>query len=63
MKIRLLPGLRKGWMLLRRLSGDDAYEQYLQHWHLHHGEGKPLDRAEFQRRESERRWNGPKRCC
>jgi uncharacterized short protein YbdD (DUF466 family) len=55
--------LHKGWKLLRRLSGDDAYERYLQHWHLHHREGTPLNRADFQRMECERRWNGPGRCC
>ena len=55
--------LHKWWAMLRRLSGDDAYERYLQHWRHHQGEGAPLNRADFQRRECERRWNGIRRCC
>ena len=56
--------LRKYWSVLRQLTGDDAYERYLEHWHLHHaGAGKPLDRAAFLRWETERRWNNVRRCC
>jgi uncharacterized short protein YbdD (DUF466 family) len=55
--------LHKWWALLRRLSGDDAYERYLQHRRLHHAEGALLNRADFQRLECERRWNGIRRCC
>jgi uncharacterized short protein YbdD (DUF466 family) len=55
--------LHKGWALLRRLSGDDAYERYLQHRRLHHADDTPLNRADFQRMECERRWNGIRRCC
>ena len=56
--------LHKLWTLLRRLSGDDAYERYLEHWSLHHtGKVVPLDRATFLHLETERRWNGVKRCC
>ena len=55
--------LHKWWALLRRLSGDDAYERYLQQRHLHHAEGTPPNRADFQRMECERRWNGIRRCC
>jgi len=56
--------LHKCWSVLRRLSGDDAYERYVEHWRRHHaGTGVPLDRATFMRRETERRWNGVRRCC
>ena len=49
---------------VRRISGDDAYERYLQHWRAHHaGEGEPLDRKTFFKREQERKWNGIRRCC
>ena len=55
--------LHKIWQLIRRLSGDDAYERYLRH----HAEAHPcetaLDRKEFFRREQERKWNGVRRCC
>ena len=56
--------LRGLWVGLRRLAGDDAYERYLEHWRTKHaGEGKPLDRGSFLRRETERRWSGINRCC
>ena len=52
------------WTLLRRLSGDDAYEQYLEHYRaVHNNEFAPLDRAAFYREELNRRWHGVKRCC
>ena len=48
----------------RALTGDDAYERYLAHWHTHHnGEGMPLDRKAFFKAEQERKWNGVRRCC
>ncbi|WP_045225206.1 CstA-like transporter-associated (seleno)protein [Methyloterricola oryzae] len=61
--------MKKGWLrlwrALRRLSGDDAYERYLAHWHEEHADtGKaPLSRSEFFRAEQERKWSGIKRCC
>lgn len=55
--------LCKLWRMIRRLSGDDAYERYLRH----HAEAHPceaaLGRKEFFRREQERKWNGVRRCC
>lgn len=56
--------LRHIWQMLRRLSGDDAYERYLAHWQARHaGEGAPLDRHAFYRSELERKWSGVRRCC
>ncbi len=57
--------LRKLWCGLRHVSGDDAYERYLEHWRAHHAaEGAPpLDCKAFFRAEQERKWNGVKRCC
>ena len=53
------------WRALRTLSGDDAYERYLERFHREHGaDGRaPLDRAAFFREEERRKWNGVKRCC
>ncbi len=52
------------WRMLRRLSGDDAYERYLAHRRRAHGDtAAPLARAEFYQRELERRWSGVNRCC
>lgn len=57
--------MRHGWQLLRTVSGDDAYERYLEHWHVHHASegGQPLERKAFFKAEQERKWNGVKRCC
>jgi uncharacterized short protein YbdD (DUF466 family) len=56
--------LRQGWAMLRRLSGDDAYECYLEHLQRRHPEVTPLNRHDFLKAEQERRWNGgPNRCC
>ena len=56
--------LRKLIYAVRRISGDDAYERYLQHWQAHHAdEADPLDRKTFFKREQERQWNGIRRCC
>ncbi len=49
---------------VRRVSGDDAYERYLQHWQTHHAdEAGPLDRKTFFRTEQDRKWKGIRRCC
>jgi uncharacterized short protein YbdD (DUF466 family) len=57
------------WKAVRRLSGDDAYERYLQHHARCHADDEgyecsgPLSRAEFFRQWQDRKWNGIKRCC
>ena len=57
--------LRRGWRWLREVSGDDAYERYLAHWHaLHRADAaEPLDRAAFFKMEQRRKWEGVRRCC
>ncbi|HEY8520722.1 MAG TPA: YbdD/YjiX family protein [Gammaproteobacteria bacterium] len=56
--------LARLWAAIRRMSGDDAYERYLEHWRRHHAHGDPpLDRAAFFREEQRRKWEGVKRCC
>ncbi len=55
--------LKQGWSLLRELSGDDAYERYLQHQALHHPDETPLCRHAFFKREQQQKWQGVKRCC
>ena len=54
-----------GWKFLRHVSGDDAYERYLNHWRDHHASfgGVPMDRQAFFKHAQERKWNGIKRCC
>jgi uncharacterized short protein YbdD (DUF466 family) len=56
---------RRCWALVRALSGDDAYERYLEHWRAQHREDTtpPLDRAAFFKEEQRRKWEGVRRCC
>ncbi|MEW5790728.1 MAG: CstA-like transporter-associated (seleno)protein [Pseudomonadota bacterium] len=59
-----LSHLRRLWRGLRQVTGDDAYERYLVHWHACHAhEGRPLSRKAFFKAEQERKWNGIRRCC
>ena len=61
--------LKAFWRLIRRLSGDDAYEQYLKHYARYHvaDEGhechSPLSKADFFKQWQNEKWNGIKRCC
>lgn len=49
--------------MIRRLSGDDAYERYLAHVAEHHPDQAPLPRDEFFRQWQDEKWKGVKRCC
>ena len=57
------------WRLIRRLSGDDAYEQYLKYYARRHQNMAetichvPLSKAEFFKQWQDDKWNGIKRCC
>lgn len=57
--------LRNLWRALRTLTGDDAYERYLEHWRETHAgaSAAPLTRAAFFREEQRRKWDGVRRCC
>lgn len=61
----MLENLKKMWKGIRRLSGDDAYEQYLKHYALYHTQETvpPLDRAAFFKAWQDKKWKGIKRCC
>ena len=47
------------------LNGDAAYERYLAHWSQQHAASNepPLNRKDFFAAETQRKWNGIKRCC
>ncbi|MEO5574228.1 MAG: CstA-like transporter-associated (seleno)protein [Gammaproteobacteria bacterium] len=47
----------------RQLSGDDAYERYLEHHAAAHPSAALLSRKQFFMQEQERKWDGVKRCC
>ncbi len=55
---------RNVWRALRAATGDDAYERYLAHFRTNHAAAEtPLSRREFSACETERKWNGVRRCC
>ena len=55
---------KRFWNFVRRLSGDDAYEQYLKHFAEHHqDEEAPLSREAFYKAWQDKKWKGIKRCC
>jgi uncharacterized short protein YbdD (DUF466 family) len=59
----MIQRLRQIMAVLRRLSGDDAYERFVAHRCAAHP-GEPLpSRCEFWRREVDRKWQGVNRCC
>jgi uncharacterized short protein YbdD (DUF466 family) len=55
------------WHMIRRLSGDDAYEQYLKHHAVFHAtvvDAPPaLSRKDFFKLWQENKWKGINRCC
>ena len=65
----MLAKLKKFWRIIRRLSGDDAYEQYLKHYARYHQADMghkchlPLSKADFFKQWQNEKWNGIKRCC
>lgn len=63
MATRLKIWLRRGWLRIRELSGDDAYERYHAHHVACHGDTAPLSRKEFFQRDQQQKWNSIKRCC
>jgi uncharacterized short protein YbdD (DUF466 family) len=60
----ILTRMRNIWRALRTATGDDAYERYLAHFRARHAATEtPLSRREFSAHETERKWNGVRRCC
>jgi len=51
------------WRWLRRVSGDDAYEQFVAHLRAAHPERTPPARADFYRDRLAEKWSGINRCC
>jgi uncharacterized short protein YbdD (DUF466 family) len=60
---RLVRVLLRGWQLLRRLVGDDAYERYCEHRRLCHPRESLLDRRGYYLEAQRRKWSGVNRCC
>jgi uncharacterized short protein YbdD (DUF466 family) len=55
--------LAAAWRYLRAVSGDDAYERYLEHHAAHHA-GEPVATPkDFFSDRQRRKWMGVSRCC
>jgi uncharacterized short protein YbdD (DUF466 family) len=55
--------LRLAWRFLRQVSGDDAYERYLDHMVQAHPGEHAMRRGEYYRFRTEQKWNRITRCC
>lgn len=55
--------IARWWQILRSLTTDGAYEQYLAHHRGAHPHEPPLTRQSFYLRQQERKWTGVNRCC
>lgn len=55
----------KLWNFIRTLSGDNAYENYLNNFRgcNTHGHKKPLSRKDFFHNQIQKKWNKINRCC
>jgi len=54
---------RAVWAFIRSVSGDDAYERYLEHLARAHPETTPLSRRAFYDERLIQKWSGVNRCC
>jgi uncharacterized short protein YbdD (DUF466 family) len=62
MKVRNAAGLL--WSYLREVSGETAYDQYVERHRRAHPDVPALSRREFERRRSDARGHDPgSRCC
>jgi uncharacterized short protein YbdD (DUF466 family) len=51
------------WRFTRELSGDDAYERYLEHVGRVHPDQVPMTRAEHYAFTQDQKWSRLSRCC
>jgi uncharacterized short protein YbdD (DUF466 family) len=49
----------------QHFNGETAYQSYLNHWQSHHADSNEplLSRKSFFANETQRKWDGVKRCC
>ena len=63
----VLMKIRHIWHLIRRLTGDDAYERYLKHHASFHAISvdapPPLSRQAFFKLRHDDKWKGINSCC
>ena len=56
---------KKIWSVIRTISGDDAYDIYLNHYQSceKHQKKEPLSRQQYYLKKLEEKWSGINRCC
>jgi uncharacterized short protein YbdD (DUF466 family) len=59
----LVKRLRVLWEFVRELSGDDAYDRYLQRHSRQHPDAKPLDKRAYFKQVQKQKWSELRRCC
>ena len=60
---RLVHWSLAAWAVLRAITGDDAYDRYLEHHARRHAGSVPLNRRQFAAAEHDRRGQQVNRCC
>jgi uncharacterized short protein YbdD (DUF466 family) len=55
--------LSLAWRFLRQVSGDDAYERYVEHMKHEHPDEPVMDRAQHFRFRQDEKWSRVTRCC
>ena len=51
------------WRFVREVSGDDAYERYIQHVVRFHPGQAPMSRSDHYKFRQEQKWDRLSRCC
>jgi uncharacterized short protein YbdD (DUF466 family) len=51
------------WRFLREVSGDDAFERYMDHMQRAHPSLPAMTRGQYYRFRTEQKWNRTTRCC
>jgi uncharacterized short protein YbdD (DUF466 family) len=59
----LIRSATAAWRMLRHVSGDDAYERYVEHCRRCHPRQVPAGRREFHAARLTGKWSGIARCC
>jgi uncharacterized short protein YbdD (DUF466 family) len=55
--------MRSAWEYLKEVSGENAYDRYLQNHRATHPEKKPLGRGEFYRWRQDEKYSNPGSRC
>jgi len=63
MASRVLQPIRSAWWYLKEVSGENAYDRYLERHRATHPTKEPLGRGEFYRRLQDEKYSNPGSRC